>query len=59
MRTCVTGCSLQDSASGLADPIRNSPAGIRTNSIPTLLRTSVGASEGLSAGRRRRKRRWW
>ena len=45
----LTGCSFLN-ASELVEPIRNSPAGIRTNSIPTLLRTSVGASEGLSAG---------
>ena len=35
MRTRVTGCS-SSSASLLSEPIRNSPAGTRTNSIPAI-----------------------
>ena len=49
IRTRVNGPS-RSNASELVDPIRNSPSGILTNSIPTLLRTSAGPSEGLSAG---------
>ena len=39
IRTRVTGCSLSN-ASELVEPIRNSPAGTHTNSIPSNARDS-------------------